>query len=370
MTIEDCIHGEIRLSPLCAAFCGHPHFQRLRQVRQIGSGFLVFPSAEHTRYEHSLGVCELARRMLDSLGVAEPALREGVLLAALCHDIGHAPFSHTFDRFGEVQFEHEERSQYLLLKMYEDLQEHPAVRGVLDPAGGARWAAPLIDPDRGLAASPEPYLEQIVNNVNIVDVDKLDYLMRDCQHLTGQPLGIDVYGIINRCAVCEGQLAFAAQDAPLLRQLLDLRTRFHRRYYCDVRVEASGWMLAQLVHGYLREQGVDYGNQRRFSEAVAALDDGILDRLEEDDSSPLRPLAQRIRQGQWMRHLRDVRHPPVAAAGRGDENEVVFTWDVEVSKHTSARALPRIPFHAGGEAAASPAPAPPVGSLLYRVFRQ
>ena len=319
MATMDAIHGEIRLSPLCAAFCGHPHFQRLRRVRQIGSGVLVFPGAHHTRYQHSLGVCELARRMLDSLGVAAPALREGVLLAALCHDIGHAPFSHAFDRFGEVQFEHEERSQHLLLKMYEDLKEHPAVRGVLDPAA-ARWAAHLIDPDRQLSASPEPYLEQIVNNVNIMDVDKLDYLMRDCQHLTGQALRIDVYGIIDRCAVCEGQLAFAAQDAPLLRQLLDLRTRFHRRYYCDPRVEASGWMLAQLVHGHLRAGGADYGELGRFSRAVAALDDSIIDDLAAAPG-PLRPLAQRIQQGQWMRHLRDMRHPPAGA----DENEVVFT---------------------------------------------
>ena len=364
MECEDQIHGTIHLSPLCAAFSGHPYFQRLHHVRQLGNGNLVFPSAVHTRFQHSVGVCWLARCMLDALAVQAPELREGVMLAALCHDIGHAPFSHTFDRFGNIQFEHEERSQHLLLRMYDDLQDHPAVRDVMS-ASQARWAAHLIDPERQLSTSPAPYLEQIVNNVHIVDVDKFDYLMRDCYNLTGKKLDIDIYGIIDRCAVCEGHLAFAAADRPLLRQLLDLRTRFHRIYYCDPRVEASGWMLAQLVHSHLRRQGVKYDDIDNFSTHVAALDDRISETLADQDG-PLQPLAQRIRQRHWMRHLRDTRHRPP----EDTRDVVVLTWDVEVSKHTSARALPCIPCHDGsGHPVPPPAPSPQCGSLLYRVFR-
>ena len=209
MEICDVIHGKFELTPVCAAFCRHPHFERLRHVRQMGSGWLVFPRAVHTRHEHSLGVCHLARLMLDALQVAAPVVREAVLVAALYHDTGHAPFSHTFDRFGGVEHEHEARSQRLLLAAFADLREHPALRGAGFDERTARWAAHLIDPAAGLARSAAPYLEQIVNNVNIVDVDKLDYLLRDGHYRTGAAPDIDVPRIIAGCAVCEGLLAFA-----------------------------------------------------------------------------------------------------------------------------------------------------------------
>ena len=77
MEIDDEIHGKVALSPVCAAFYRHPHFERLRRVRQMGSGWLVFPNATHTRHEHSVGVCHLAGSMLDALGVRDPALQAG-----------------------------------------------------------------------------------------------------------------------------------------------------------------------------------------------------------------------------------------------------------------------------------------------------
>lgn len=368
MEIDDEIHGKVALSPVCAAFYRHPHFERLRRVRQMGSGWLVFPNATHTRHEHSVGVCHLAGRMLDALGVRDPALREPVLVAALYHDTGHAPFSHTFDRFGEVRFEHEARSQHLLLAAFEDLRRegHPALREAGFGEASARRAARLIDPPPGPDGSSEAHLEQIVSNRDVIDVDKLDYLMRDCSRLTGQPLDIDVYGLIDRCAVCGGRLTFDLADREAVRRLLDRRTRFHRLYYCHTAVEASGWMLAQLTHAYLHHHCVLYDDLDSFCCAVSEIDDTIYERLLARPRHPLHGMAKRIQKKRWIRHVRDSYHRPAARESR---NLVVIEWDVEVSRHTSHNALHLIPFHDRGQPVPPPPAPDPRGALVYRVFR-
>ena len=72
------------------------------------------------------------------------------------------------------------------------------------------------------------------------------------------------------CAVCEGQLAFAERDREALRRLQNCRTRFHRQFYCQPSVEASGWMLSQLTHAYLHNLHVNYGDLDEFMAATLA----------------------------------------------------------------------------------------------------
>ncbi len=102
--IRDPIHGVIRVSPAELAVIEHPFVQRLRGIRQLGFSQLPFPGATHTRYAHSLGALELAGRAFDAaLSGAElsrerrEAFRSALRLAALCHDLGHPPFSHAVE---------------------------------------------------------------------------------------------------------------------------------------------------------------------------------------------------------------------------------------------------------------------------------
>ncbi|XDV16830.1 hypothetical protein PO909_016361 [Leuciscus waleckii] len=100
---NDPIHGQIEMHPLLVKIIDTPQFQRLRHIKQLGTKYLVFPGATHTRFEHSIGVAYLAECLLRSLHDNQPKLNITkqdflcVQIAALCHDMGHGPFSHLFD---------------------------------------------------------------------------------------------------------------------------------------------------------------------------------------------------------------------------------------------------------------------------------
>ena len=95
--IHDNIHGYIEVPSVCQAIIDTPQFDRLRGLRQLGSAHFVYPAAKHSRWEHSLGVMHLAGEMVDHLirvqpGCADETDRVCVMLAGLCHDLGHGPF--------------------------------------------------------------------------------------------------------------------------------------------------------------------------------------------------------------------------------------------------------------------------------------
>ena len=103
MEIRDPIHGPIPVTPGEQAVIDSPWFQRLRRIKQLGFAELAFPGATHNRYLHSVGVMHLAGQAFDAVfrgadwlpAADRNRVRQVLRLAALCHDIGHAPLSHT-----------------------------------------------------------------------------------------------------------------------------------------------------------------------------------------------------------------------------------------------------------------------------------
>ena len=101
--IMDPIHGLMQLDGLFAEIVDTPQFQRLRDLKQLGSAYFIFPGASHNRFEHSLGVAQLSKIWANKFRTDQPELGcterqvDLVGLAGLCHDLGHGPFSHVFD---------------------------------------------------------------------------------------------------------------------------------------------------------------------------------------------------------------------------------------------------------------------------------
>jgi len=179
LSLRDPIHGFLRADPLEAALINTRPLQRLRFVRQLGLSFLVFPGAEHSRFSHVLGAMHLAGRVYDALASrsdgllpTDPECRERrlVRVAALVHDIGHAPFSHTAEELFEEGIDHEEMTRRLLEA--DDVQE--AFRRHGDGLASADVAELL---EGGRHGATGRLLFQILSGE--LDVDKMDYLLRD-----------------------------------------------------------------------------------------------------------------------------------------------------------------------------------------------
>ena len=175
---RDPIHGFIHADPLEQALINSRPLQRLRSIHQLGFTYLVYPGAEHSRFSHVLGAMELAGKMYDALAAhADNMLEQGpyaaerrlVRAAALLHDIGHAPFSHSAEELFAGGIDHEEMTRRLLA--LPEIEEIFAVHGHgLEPQR-------IVELLAGGGEPPLPLLAQVISGE--LDVDKMDYLLRD-----------------------------------------------------------------------------------------------------------------------------------------------------------------------------------------------
>jgi HD superfamily phosphohydrolase len=182
LSIRDPVHGFIRADPLEAALIASRPIQRLRFIHQLGFTFLVFPGAEHSRFSHALGAMHLAGRVYDALsGKAADLLPSGaraperrlVRAAALLHDLGHAPFSHSAEELFEQAIDHEEMTRRLI--------NAAEIEGIFARHGGGVTTADVIRLLGGArgpqATTSERLLAQVISGE--LDADKMDYLLRD-----------------------------------------------------------------------------------------------------------------------------------------------------------------------------------------------
>lgn len=196
--VADPIHQFVEFEKhqdMVRAVVGTREFQRLRRISQLGLASFVFPGAVHSRFSHSLGAAYLANLIVEHLKLADDQARS-VVCAALLHDIGHGPFSHSF--------EHALRPVLRNPPTHEDW-----TRAIISSLLGDVLRANEVDPDVVCAlVSPQPgsprvptMLRQIISSQ--LDVDRMDYLNRDA-HFTGVPIGkIDVHYLIRNLCIVE-----------------------------------------------------------------------------------------------------------------------------------------------------------------------
>jgi HD superfamily phosphohydrolase len=210
-------------------------FQRLRRVRQLGFASLAYPGADHSRYSHSLGVMETARKMIEQLrgSFAIDEREETVCLSAcLLHDLGHGPFSHVFERISG--FDHEELTRGIVedpdSEVHQVLVDHePAL-----PATIARFMS---------GSSPRPFLCDILSSQ--LDADRLDYLLRD-NLMTGSRYGdYDLTWLLHALTIDESsqRLAVTWKGVSAVEAYLQSRFHMYRNVYFHKVVRSAEGMV-------------------------------------------------------------------------------------------------------------------------------
>jgi deoxynucleoside triphosphate triphosphohydrolase SAMHD1 len=208
---NDPIHGHVEVSGLSVKIIDTPQFQRLRDVSQLGGCYYVFPGAASRRFEHSIGVCHLARQFVDALRSKQPELNITdadalcVEVAGLCHDLGHGPFSHLYDgRFLPIiNRNHDFAHEHASIGLFDYLIEANNLLPVFNQFGLNKDDIHFIkelmlgDKNEGpkdfvwKGRDEKSFLYDIVaNKRNGIDVDKFDYFARDC-HVLGLTKSFD-----------------------------------------------------------------------------------------------------------------------------------------------------------------------------------
>jgi deoxynucleoside triphosphate triphosphohydrolase SAMHD1 len=234
--IFDIIHGFIELDEISISIIDTPEFQRLRNIKQLGAVHYVFPSANHTRFEHSLGVYYLAGELINNLKKNQPELNitnNEILLikiAGLCHDLGHGPFSHLLDCILEEKSENKlvlhERRSILILKYIVEKYNLNLSNEDLEFIGG------IIYPyDLDFKKIKRKFLYEIVSNrTNGIDVDKFDYLKRDTFYL-GMSFSLDCSRIIKHVRVIDDSLCYLDKSYYHILEMFEIRNKLHKQVY-------------------------------------------------------------------------------------------------------------------------------------------
>lgn len=231
--IKDPVHGYIEVPAELVPLVDAQVVQRLHHIRQLGFAYLVYPGANHTRFEHSLGTMHLASLLCRQLGLGSTETRT-ICCAALLHDIGHGPFSHASERLMRefVNFSHDD------------------IGGLLeDPTLAGHLAKHAISSQEiaGLISGSHRYSAIIHGDL---DVDRMDYLLRDA-HYTGAPYGnLDAGRLIKSLEFVQNELVLDESGVAAAESLLIARTLMGPSvyYHHACRIAEEMFLLAARTH--------------------------------------------------------------------------------------------------------------------------
>jgi HD superfamily phosphohydrolase len=244
-------------------------FQRLRRIKQLGMSELVFPGTNHSRFAHSIGVMHNARRFLDRLAkVCDEGIsvehRTAVLAASLLHDVGHGPFSHTFEKItGE---DHEARTLQVIRDNSTEVCKRLKKHSKELPEVLAAFFDEDMEEDRRDAAMP-PHLTQVVSSQ--LDADRFDYLLRD-SYATGTDYGHFDAGWHIEHLHLDGQKKrlFLSHKALMAAEAyVFARSRMYRTVYYHKTTRAAEVMLRLVLKRY--KELLQKARSAKAKEAVA-----------------------------------------------------------------------------------------------------
>lgn len=238
LDIVDPIHDFIRVYETELKIIDLPAFQRLRRIRQLSGAHLTYPGAQHSRFEHSLGVMHIA-------GQAATALREGeylqpdqisdIRLAALLHDIGHGPFSHLFEEVLQYKkkVSHEDLGKQLIL--------HSEIGDILSKAGFDKKLITKL----AFGDTKYRFVNEIVSGS--LSADMMDYLQRDGYFTGAEHAKIDHKRIIQSLDVYKNRLALDRSALYSFESMILSRYQMFKAVYFHKTVRSAEVMLLEAI---------------------------------------------------------------------------------------------------------------------------
>jgi HD superfamily phosphohydrolase len=256
--IQDPVHGSMRVHGVFLELIQTPEMQRLYGIRQLGPTYLVYPGANHTRFEHCLGAFHTAKRVCGALDIP----KEDALLikaAALMHDIGHGPYSHTLESvYDEVyRIDHGRVSSDVITGSYDIIRKEDRewlscdrIHEILERHGlDPKEVAALV---KGFLPGRR-YMGQIIHGG--IDVDKIDYLLRDA-HYTGAVHGlIDLPRLLEVMAVHGNELVIIRKGVTSVEEMLTGRALMFISVYLHKTVRIIENMMCRCVEDVIKEIG-------------------------------------------------------------------------------------------------------------------
>ena len=364
--MNDPVHGSIQLHPLLVKIIDTPQFQRLRDIKQLGVCYWVYPGASHNRFEHCIGVSYLCGQMIDTLEALHPDHPDLVKpheslcikIAGLCRDLGYGPFSHFFHEIliPKLQESHKSKPQRssstgniktksnLTTKWARDasckmfdfmLKENKELKTAFDNAlkpKSAECQVFIKDLIRGKEPTninetcsfndskdvKKAFLYEIVSNLrNRIDCNKFDYIARDC-HNVGFESGFNWQRYLQNIRIMEldGQLQIFVRDKEALNlyELFHARWRLYHQVYrhktkaCIEDILASAFLNAEFkleISELLTDDGL-------LSEADEALErfTTLTDRTLYDEILGFKKKSQQPQEGSKLsQDLEQLRQP-------------------------------------------------------------
>lgn len=323
--IKDVIHDSIEITLIAKSIIDTPIFQRLRNLHQLGVCYLIFPNANNNRFEHSIGTYYLAGLLLEKLiknsqnneinkgligiefiknyllknfeledteeniifleknnaNLLDNYLIELIKIAGLVHDIGHGPFSHLFDEWLHSNPElensnfitHETRSILLFKEIifnnkikYED--EYYNIYEFIDNEA-FEFISELINPNND---TPKNFIFQIISNsINGLDVDKLDYLIRDSFYF-GYTNPYDLSRIIFHAQIIDKNICFPEKISYEIYKVYRTRYDLHKQFYNHKTTICIEYMIRDILENLDSildiSKNIKNGNIKKFIELI------------------------------------------------------------------------------------------------------
>ena len=266
LEITDPIHDFIRLNKTEHQIIDTPVFQRLRRIKQLSGAHLTYPGAQHTRFEHSLGVlhiASMAASSLNSKGLMSTDNIENIRLAALLHDIGHGPFSHLFEEVLQRKKQsHEEIGKQIILKS--------EIGDIISKSG---YDKKLIH-NLAVGQSKMQYLNEIVSGA--LSADMMDYLLRDGYFTGAEHAKIDHHRLTHSLDVYKNKLALDSSALVNFETMMISRFQMFKAVYFHKTVRAGEVMLLEAMSLAGNELGL---SSLKMDEYVKLTDEVILEKL-------------------------------------------------------------------------------------------